>query len=112
MDSVRYTAGPKNGQYTVGLLARSHIHRSSWCPRQDSNLRSRLRRAVLYPLSYGGMPIVERRRAYRTDRPRLAGSGAQVGGGSGCAPRWVIRSAMYLLSAPCEMTILSARFRT
>ena len=24
------------------------------CPRQDSNLRSRLRRAVLYPLSYGG----------------------------------------------------------
>ena len=27
---------------------------SSTCPRQDSNLRSRLRRAVLYPLSYGG----------------------------------------------------------
>ena len=25
-----------------------------WRPRQDSNLRSRLRRAVLYPLSYGG----------------------------------------------------------
>ncbi len=25
-----------------------------WCPRQDSNLRPRLRRAVLYPLSYGG----------------------------------------------------------
>jgi hypothetical protein len=25
-----------------------------WCPRQDSNLRHRLRRAVLYPLSYGG----------------------------------------------------------
>jgi hypothetical protein len=24
------------------------------CPRQDSNLRSRLRRAVLYPLSYEG----------------------------------------------------------
>ncbi|CUR55942.1 hypothetical protein NOCA2310081 [metagenome] len=24
------------------------------CPRKDSNLRSRLRRAVLYPLSYGG----------------------------------------------------------
>ena len=24
------------------------------CPRQDSNLRTRLRRAVLYPLSYGG----------------------------------------------------------
>jgi hypothetical protein len=27
---------------------------SDWHPRQDSNLRSRLRRAVLYPLSYGG----------------------------------------------------------
>ena len=26
----------------------------TWCPRQDSNLRHRLRRAVLYPLSYGG----------------------------------------------------------
>jgi hypothetical protein len=26
----------------------------TWCPRQDSNLRSRLRRAVLYPLSYEG----------------------------------------------------------
>src|SRR5690606_35242283 len=25
------------------------------CPRQDSNLRTRLRRAVLYPLSYGGL---------------------------------------------------------
>ena len=24
------------------------------CPQQDSNLRTRLRRAVLYPLSYGG----------------------------------------------------------
>ena len=24
------------------------------CPRQDSNLRPCLRRAVLYPLSYGG----------------------------------------------------------
>ncbi len=31
------------------------------CPRQDSNLRHRLRRAVLYPLSYGG-----------GDPPRLA----------------------------------------
>ena len=27
---------------------------TAWCPRQDSNLRHRLRRAVLYPLSYGG----------------------------------------------------------
>src|SRR5450432_4358634 len=27
------------------------------CPRQDSNLRHRLRRAVLYPLSYGGSSV-------------------------------------------------------
>ena len=26
------------------------------CPRQDSNLRTALRRRVLYPLSYGGAP--------------------------------------------------------
>jgi hypothetical protein len=31
-----------------------------WRPRQDSNLRSRLRRAVLYPLSYGGQPLASR----------------------------------------------------
>ena len=38
------------------------------CPRQDSNLRSRLRRAVLYPLSYGGWidrPIGEFERSAR-----------------------------------------------
>ena len=26
-----------------------------WCPRQESNLRHRLRRPVLYPLSYEGV---------------------------------------------------------
>jgi hypothetical protein len=26
------------------------------CPRQESNLRTRFRRALLYPLSYGGAP--------------------------------------------------------
>ena len=31
-----------------------------WRPRQDSNLRPRLRRAVLYPLSYGGQPGMPR----------------------------------------------------
>jgi hypothetical protein len=31
----------------------------TWCPRQDSNLRHRLRRAVLYPLSYGGPKLVQ-----------------------------------------------------
>jgi hypothetical protein len=41
------------------------------CPRQDSNLRSRLRRAVLYPLSYGGVRTDRPygRPAVRTDRP-------------------------------------------
>ena len=35
-------------------------------PRQDSNLRHRLRRAVLYPLSYGGNPQNGAVRAYHT----------------------------------------------
>ena len=48
---------------------RTHIRRFGACrcpetpqgyPRQDSNLRSRLRRAVLYPLSYGGRCTVPR----------------------------------------------------
>ena len=30
---------------------------SSWaCPRQESNLRTRFRKPLLYPLSYGGAP--------------------------------------------------------
>jgi hypothetical protein len=43
----------------------------SVCPRQDSNLRHRLRRAVLYPLSYGGSATGKR---YQVDRvgPRAA----------------------------------------
>src|SRR4051794_22649929 len=43
-----------------------------WCPRQDSNLRSRLRRAVLYPLSYGGRTAatLAHPTGGLTDRPR------------------------------------------
>src|SRR5436190_13120257 len=43
--SVRWTvlAGQKPYWLVVG-----------WCPRQDSNLRARLRRPLLSPLSYGG----------------------------------------------------------
>ena len=37
---------------SVGVCAGQGL--AAWCPRQDSNLRHRLRRAVLYPLSYGG----------------------------------------------------------
>jgi hypothetical protein len=43
-----------------------------WCPRQDSNLRHRLRRAVLYPLSYGGSgteEVTSRRTATRRRPP-------------------------------------------
>ncbi len=29
------------------------------CPQEDSNLRTRLRRPVLYPLSYGGWLLRE-----------------------------------------------------
>src|SRR6202035_3790834 len=42
-----------------------------WRPRQDSNLRHRLRRPVLYPLSYGGGRCKSRGRSYssRADGP-------------------------------------------
>lgn len=42
-------------------------------PRQDSNLRSRLRRAVLYPLSYGGFRLHE-----------VTSAGGVVSGGVTC----------------------------
>ena len=42
--------GPAGSSGSDPLIMRS----LGQCPRQDSNLRSRLRRAVLYPLSYGG----------------------------------------------------------
>src|SRR2546427_9590373 len=47
------------------------------CPRQDSNLRPRLRRAVLYPLSYGG-PVTSE---------RVAGAGCGRRGGFGATIR-------------------------
>ena len=46
-----------SSQVAVGALAfrwPCRHHPTNVRPRQDSNLRSRLRRAVLYPLSYGG----------------------------------------------------------
>jgi hypothetical protein len=30
---------------------------NAWCPRQESNLRTWLRRPMLYPLSYEGGPL-------------------------------------------------------
>ena len=48
------------------------------CPRQDSNLRHRLRRAVLYPLSYGGSG---RFRGYQPlDRAQFANLAAGIDG--------------------------------
>ena len=35
-----------------------------WYPHQDSNLNHRLRRPVLYPLSYGGTGAGDRRNAH------------------------------------------------
>src|SRR5215813_15157246 len=51
------------------------IYASEQCPRQDSNLRSRLRRPLLSPLSYGGS---------RTEKgyqlPTVAGPATRPGG--------------------------------
>jgi site-specific DNA recombinase len=44
----------ENGPADDGGATQTIMHSSGRCPRQDSNLRPRLRRAVLYPLSYGG----------------------------------------------------------
>jgi hypothetical protein len=44
----------ENGPTDDGGATQTIMHSSGRCPRQDSNLRPRLRRAVLYPLSYGG----------------------------------------------------------
>lgn len=47
-------------------------------PRQDSNLRSRLRRAVLYPLSYGGQRSGAAWKASK-DLPRVRCRGLRAG---------------------------------
>ncbi len=54
---------------------------SRWRPRQDSNLRTRLRRAMLYPLSYEGRlgRVAERRASV------VPSCSARVGRGSGSA---------------------------
>ena len=48
-----------NGVHTRRLVfsfkSTPAITGAKWRPREDSNLGSRLRRAVLYPLSYGGI---------------------------------------------------------
>ncbi|CAL2072239.1 hypothetical protein GPN2_22497 [Streptomyces murinus] len=46
------------------------------CPRQDSNLRTRLRRPLLYPLSYGGVSVAER--CARGDGQNISRSGGVI----------------------------------
>jgi hypothetical protein len=61
------------------LNQRRHVRTSpvlAVCPRQDSNLRHRLRRAVLYPLSYGGAKPGKPSSGVRPDQSAGAGSGA------------------------------------
>ena len=61
--SSPYESGPRASVGSVGHVRGTHSpcdrripYMATFleCPRQDSNLRTRLRRAVLYPLSYGG----------------------------------------------------------
>jgi hypothetical protein len=54
-----------------GLVLAGEIYTNELCPRQDSNLRTRLRRAVLYPLSYGGSATNELYQAPRPTHPRV-----------------------------------------
>ena len=57
----RSEPGPKHetGPADDGGANKTIMHSYGLCPRQDSNLRHRLRRAVLYPLSYGGSGLRE-----------------------------------------------------
>src|SRR3712207_7838326 len=51
---------PRSTLFPYTTLFRSpDVFPSGACPRQDSNLRTALRRRVLYPLSYGGPEIGE-----------------------------------------------------
>ena len=45
---------PANPPGTPAPEGQGHLER----PRQDSNLRTRLRRAMLYPLSYESFPLL------------------------------------------------------
>ena len=53
-DTWRKSNGLRAGQRPGGRRPSVRIYASELCPRQDSNLRSRLRRPLLSPLSYGG----------------------------------------------------------
>jgi hypothetical protein len=70
--------------YLIAVLMLASVYAGqTGCPRQDSNLRTRLRRAVLYPLSYGG-PLLICGEAYSTGWRGFAWA-APGGGGEGNA---------------------------
>ena len=83
------------------------------CPRQDSNLRTRLRRAVLYPLSYGGAVLdsTARTGSFARCQPPPAG---QLGGvkGNGWAPRSASICVITVASDVCASSILPAKLAT
>ncbi len=98
-------AEKNNGRKTVCVLAWTRQLLTSIstgqeldpeCPRQDSNLRTRLRRPLLYPLSYGGLSAV----VAATGRTLPASGGwvctgflCGVAHGSGVRPR-VVESSL------------------
>jgi hypothetical protein len=52
-EDVKQAFGVRAGQDTISAAQQKR-------PQQDSNLRTRLRRPMLYPLSYGGYATQER----------------------------------------------------
>ena len=57
---ARYCTAANFGQVNPGFCKSREAEPRKLCPRQDSNLRPCLRRAVLYPLSYGGQECLTR----------------------------------------------------
>ncbi|GIF48182.1 hypothetical protein Afe04nite_27210 [Asanoa ferruginea] len=97
---------PERGNGEDSHAGDTAAHSLRKCPRQDSNLRPRLRRAVLYPLSYGGSATEkeyqgsDRRRSVAPGRCLIRGP--SCGGSclfSGCAgcrpPRSMCRPGKY-----------------
>lgn len=78
------------------------------CPRQDSNLRPCLRRAVLYPLSYGGSS----RPGKNVSAPDGPAGGGPQGAGRGTPPRSASIAAIVRVSADWAPAMAEARLRT
>ena len=93
------------------MITRTGASHRPWplgCPRQDSNLRTRLRRAVLYPLSYGGSCGGA---AKKLPAAPVRLDDARQGDGSGVPPRCASNSAMVCTSAVWVSAMERARVR-